>query len=356
VTTGGRPVENLFPIRVTGVSTAPVVDAAKTFLSALSSEQRSRTEYPVDDVEWRRWNNVHRYTRQGVSFKEMDESQREAAFGLLRAGLSARGFEKARNVMRLNQHLAELVSKPEEYGEYLYHLTVMGEPSTVAPWGWQLDGHHLVVNYFVLRDQVVMTPSFMGSEPVVALSGKYKGTAVLQDEQDKGLALMSALDEGQRKKAVLGLEKTANDAKAQAFSDNLVLAYAGLPGRELSSSQRKLFLDLIGEYVGNTDDGHARIKMQEVEAHLDETYFAWIGDTGPESIFYYRVQSPVILIEFDHQGPIALEGPRVPSRRHVHSLVRTPNGNDYGKDLLRQHYEAHRTDPAHGHAHELPRR
>jgi hypothetical protein len=30
-------------------------------------------------------------------------------------------------------------------------------------------------------------------------------------------------------------------------------------------------------------------------------------------------------------------------------VVRTPNGNDYGKDLLRQHYEAHRTDPDHGH-------
>jgi hypothetical protein len=289
-----------------------------------------------------------------VSFKEMDEPAR----GGIRvcAGLSARGFEKARNVMRLNEYLAELVSKHEEYGEYLYHLTVMGEPSTVAPWGWQLDGHHLVVNYFVLRDQVVMTPSFMGSEPVVALSGKYKGTAVLQDEQDKGLALVSALDEGQRKKAVLELEKTTNDAKAQAFSDNLVLAYAGLPGRELSTSQKKLLLALIAAFVFNMDDGHARIKMQEVEAHLDETYLAWIGDTGPESIFYYRVQSPVLLIEFDHQGPIALEGPKVPSRRHVHSLVRTPNGNDYGKDLLRQHYEAHRTDPAHGHAHELSRR
>jgi hypothetical protein len=356
VTTDGRPVEGLFPVRVTGVSTAPVVEAAKEFLSALSSEQRSRTEYPVDDVEWRRWNNVHRYARQGVSFKEMNESQREAAFGLLRAGLSARGFEKARNVMRLNEHLAELLSKHEEYGEYLYHLTVMGEPSPVAPWGWQLDGHHLVVNYFVLRDQVVMTPSFMGSEPVVALSGKYKGTAVLQDEQEKGLALMSSLDERQRKLAVLEAEKSTNDAKAQAFSDNLVLAYAGIPGRELSSSQKKLLLELIGEYVFNMDDGHARIKMEEIEAHLDETHFAWIGDTGPESIFYYRVQSPVLLIEFDHQGPIALEGPKVPSRRHVHSLVRTPNGNDYGKDLLRQHYEAHRTDPAHGHAHELPGR
>jgi hypothetical protein len=356
ITTNGSPVQGLFPLEVTGVSTAPVVKAAERFLETLTTDQRSRTEYEVDDVEWRRWNNVHRYARQGVSFKEMDERQREAAFALLRAGLSARGFEKSRNVMRLNEHLAELLDKHEEYGEYLYYLTVMGEPSEVAPWGWQLDGHHLVVNYFVFRDQVVMTPSFMGSEPVEALSGKYKGTVVLKDEQDKGLALLSALDERQRKLAVLELTKTTNDAKAQAFTDNLVLAYAGIPARELSSAQKEKLLELIREYVGNMDDGHARIKMKEVEARLDDTYFAWIGETGPEGVFYYRVHSPVLLIEFDHQGPIALEGPKVPSRRHVHSLVRTPNGNDYGKDLLRQHYEEKRTDPDHGHARELPLR
>jgi hypothetical protein len=90
--------------------------------------------------------------------------------------------------------------------------------------------------------------------------------------------------------------------------------------------------------------------MTEVSAHLDETHFAWIGDFGPDAVFYYRIQSPVLLIEFDHQGPIALEGPRdVPTRRHVHSVVRTPNGNDYGKDLLRQHYEQHAHDTTHGH-------
>jgi hypothetical protein len=31
----------------------------------------------------------------------------------------------------------------------------------------------------------------------------------------------------------------------------------------------------------------------------------------------------------------------VPYKEHIHAVVRTPNGNDYGKDLLRQHYERH---------------
>jgi hypothetical protein len=90
-------------------------------------------------------------------------------------------------------------------------------------------------------------------------------------------------------------------------------------------------------------------RANDVRAHLDETHFAWIGGTGPDAVFYYRVHSPVVLIEFDHQGPIALEGPPVASRRHVHTVVRTPNGNDYGTDLLRRHYQAHASDPAHGH-------
>jgi hypothetical protein len=349
VTTNGTVTPGLFPIRSTGVSTAPVRNAAVAFLVSLSPEQRAKTTFPVDDSEWRKWNNIHRYTRQGVSFKEMSEEQRARAFGLLGAGLSAKGLEKSRNIMRLNETIAEMTKRFDEYGEGLYNLTVMGEPSDTKPWGWQLDGHHLIINYFVLRDQVVMTPAFMGSEPIHADAGKYAGTTVMQDEQNKGLALMQALTPDQQKKATLQPEKTANNSLAQAFRDNLVLDYAGLRAQELTGPQRQLLVGLIGEYVGNMSEGHANVRIEDVRRHLSDTYFAWIGGTGAEAVFYYRIHSPVILIEFDHQTPVALPGPKVPGRIHVHSVVRTPNGNDYGKDLLRQHYEAHQNDPAHGH-------
>ncbi len=219
VTTDGTPVGGLFPIRATGVSTAPVRAAAAAFLGALDVDQRRRTAFAADDIEWRDWNNVHRYERKGVSFEEMSPAQRERAYDLLRASLSAEGFAEARGIMRLNGHLAELVERPEEYGEFLYHLTVMGEPSTDRPWGWQLDGHHLVVNYFVLGDQVVMTPTFMGSEPVSATGGRYAGTVVLEEEESKGMALMAALGsraageggrrpaEGQEQRAGAGISR-----------------------------------------------------------------------------------------------------------------------------------------------------
>jgi len=349
VTTNGSVVPGLFPIQSSGVSTAPVREAATAFLATLTPEQRAKTAYAVDDGEWRKWNNVHRYVRQGVSFKEMTEPQKAAAFALLKASLSAKGLETSRNIMRLNETIAEMTKRLDEYGEGLYNLTVMGEPSATAPWGWQLDGHHLVINYFLLRNQVVMTPTFMGSEPIRAEAGKYAGTVVLQDEQNKGLALMQALTPEQQKTATLQAEKTVNSAQAQAFRDNLVLDYAGLRVSTMNDKQRAMLLDVVREYVGNMSEGHAKLRMAEVQKHLADTYFAWIGGTGNDAVFYYRIHSPVILIEFDHQTPVALPGAKVPGRVHVHTVVRTPNGNDYGKDLLRQHLEQHKNDPSHGH-------
>ncbi len=344
VTTDGNVVKGLFPSRSTGVSTAPVCKAAETLLATLTSEQREKTMFSVDDAEWRKWMNQHFYIRQGTGFKEMTEAQREAAFGLLRASLSAKGLQQSRDIMRLNHTLAELNNNNfEEYGEWLYWITVMGTPSDEEPWGWQLDGHHLIINYFVMGDQVVMTPTFMGSEPVTATSGKYKGTTVMQDEQNRGLTLINAMDESQRRKAIIEVSKIRNNTLAEAFKDNVVLDYVGIPAAELTARQKDQLLDLIGEYVRNMRDGHAKVKMDEVRRHLDETWFGWIGGTSPDSVFYYRIHSPVILIEFDHQNPVALRHLErgKPTREHIHSVVRTPNGNDYGKDLLRQHYKQH---------------
>ena len=344
ITTNGELVKGLFPVRSTGVSTEPVRVAADKFLAALTEEQRRKTLFPADDLEWRKWMNVSYYVREGVGFNEMSEAQREAAFGLMRASLSAKGMKLSRDTMKLNHTLGELNNDNfNEYGEWLYWITVMGTPSTTEPWGWQLDGHHLIVNYFVLGDQVVMTPSFFGSEPVRATAGKYRGTVIMQEEQDAGLAFMKSLTPQQRTAATLRTSKTGNENLTEAFKDNVVLDYAGLAARTLNDSQKRQLLTLIGLYVHNMRDEHARVRIDEVNAHMDQTHFAWIGGTQPDSVYYYRIHSPVILIEFDHQKPANLRHlyPDVPYRDHIHAVVRTPNGNDYGKDLLRQHYATH---------------
>ncbi|MBM4263215.1 MAG: DUF3500 domain-containing protein [Deltaproteobacteria bacterium] len=341
ITSDGKVVDGLFPIKPTGVSTAAARAAAEQFLSSLTTEQRGKVMLPTDDPEWRKWMNQHFYQRQGISFREMTASQRNAAFTLLGASLSAKGVRLTRDIMRLNETLGELTGDREFFGEGLYFITIMGKPSASEPWGWQFDGHHGVINYFALGDQVVMTPYFAGSEPVIAASGKYQGTAILQEEQTQGLKLIQTLDDAQRQKAILNVSKTGNNALAEAFKDNLVLDYAGIRAADLPTRHQQQMLDLAGLYVGNMDEGHAKIRMDEIKRHLDATYFAWIGGTESDSVFYYRIHSPVVLIEFDHQRPFALRGSQ-PTREHIHTVMRTPNGNDYGndygKDLLRQHY------------------
>ena len=345
ITANGAVESGFFGIHSTGVSTAAVRTAAERFLASLSQQQRNRTMFAVDDPEWRKWMNQHFYVRQGVSFEEMTGSQRDAAFGLLEAALSARGLKLTRDIMRLNETLAELTNDHEFLGEWRYFITVMGKPSATEPWGFQLDGHHAIVNYFVLGDQVVMTPFFVGSEPVSATSGKYKGISILQDEQNRGLDMLLALDKDKRAKAILNPNKKENYNLTEAFKDNVVIDYAGARVAEFSQPERRRLLDLIDLYVGNMDDGHARVKMDEVKRQIDRTCFAWIGGSDSTSVYYYRIHSPVILIEFDHQRPANLarfaKDPKLPTRQHIHCVVRTPNGNDYGKDLLRQHYQSH---------------
>jgi len=345
VTANGTVVPNLFQIRSTGVSTAPVRTAAAAFLKSLDEPQRRKVLFKQDDVEWRKWANQHVYFREGVSFQELSAAQREAAFKMLEASLSAKGLTLTRDIMKLNETLGELNGNNfVEYGEWKYWISVMGEPSATEPWGWQIDGHHLNLNYFVLGDQVVMTPAFWGSEPTVARSGKYAGTSILQDEQGRGLDMIRALTPEQQKQAIIQVAKTGNNIMTQAFSDNVVLDYAGVRVSSFTPAQKKQLLGLAGLYVGNLREGHARVHLSEIERHLDATYFAWVGGTDDTSVYYYRIHSPVVLIEFDHETPVNLRHLNPsgrPYREHIHSVVRTPNGNDYGKDLLRLHYQQH---------------
>ena len=345
ITTSGELLKDLFPIEATGVSTEQTRLAAEKFLAGLSEELRSKALFPIDDEEWRRWSNVDNglFARQGVSLKELDETQKNLAFDLMQKALSAKGYKLSRGIMKTDQTIRELNDNNPIYDEELYFFSVMGKPSKTEPWGWQLDGHHLVINYFVLGDQVVMSPVFMGGEPTITATGKYKGNTLFQDEQNLGLKLMQSLSPEEQAKATLSKTKNKGDIKTEAFKDNVIVPYQGILASELSEPQQLALLNLANQYVSNMADGHAKVKLEDLKKHLSKTYFSWIGAIDDEAVFYYRIHSPVILIEFDHQASIAmpsLKG-KGPTRQHIHTSVRTPNGNDYGKDLLRQHLEHH---------------
>ena len=353
LTSDGVIIPNLFPIEKTGQSTKPIVDAARAYIASLSRAEHSAGVLPVRSQSWREWTNAFpRWTPHGILFEDMAETQRERALDVISASMSTRGFEQARNVMKLNEALGELIDTLlDTLREWIYWFTIFGEPSEVEPWGWQVVGHHLDLHCFLLGEQLVFTPSFMGAEFCEPDDGPFKGINVFERERERALAFVHSLSSEQLDTAILYHSILKKDLPLEfkhpsegrmrtvAGRDNVVVPYEGLPSKQLDSDQRSLLLAVIETYVGQIREPHAKVKMSEVARHLDNTHFCWIGGTGAADAFYYKVQSPVICIEYDCHTGVFLEADE-PLPYHVHTVVRTPNGNDYGKDLLAQHLAA----------------
>jgi hypothetical protein len=329
------------------VPTAPIVDAALAFLQELSPAQRSKASLPMDAPDWRTWTNVHlAFWRHGVMLDDLSPAQRDLALGLLQATLSARGYDYAVGIMELNELVAELKEDHDSYGQWLYFVSIYGTPGTDEPWGWQIDGHHLVISTVVFDGRIVTTPTFMGSEP------RSIGDRSWFDlEEEAGLILMRSLDDAQRAKAIVhpsimkadlldpDLHNPFDGRQVGGMGqDNNIVPYQGVPATDLSDAQRRLLLDIARTYTAWNADAHAAVRMAEIESHLDETWFSWYGGYGETDPFYYRVHSPMTLIEFDHHEGVVFDNVDA-SRHHIHMLVRTPNGGDYGRDLLKEHHE-----------------
>jgi hypothetical protein len=354
ITTNDRIAPGLFAVHPSGASLAPVLEATRRFLASLNEQQRKVACFAIDDEAWRMWCNIHPWVmRHGICLADLGHDQREAALGLLGATLSEAGYRAARDVMRLNEHALEITGKPDEYSEWFYWVSIFGDPSADKPWGWQIDGHHLNINCFLLGDQMVMTPAFMGSEPVLARFGKYAGTRVFAAEEELGHALMRSLSMDERLRATIGKD-LPTELLTAAFRDNTRIDALGIRYGDLSPEGRNRLEALLGIYTGRLRPGHADVRYAEAKRHLGDTLFAWIGPFDDTNPFYYRILSPVILVEFDHQSGIVYDNDK-PSRDHIHTVVRTPNGNDYGRDLLRQHYQQHNhshTGSVHHHHHQ----
>ncbi|MCC5578467.1 DUF3500 domain-containing protein [Microtetraspora sp. AC03309] len=336
VATSAGVRQGLFPLRGTGLDVDGVRQAALDYLAALNPVQLAQARFEMDDVTWRHWANGARYfLRHGLCLEDLDENQRDKALAVVRASLSTHGYTQVVDLMHLNLTIGELRGEEHLLNEWLYWFSVYGSPEEGGPWGWQLDGHHVCVNAVVVGDQMTLTPTFLGAEPVVAESGRYAGTTAFRREEAVGQRLFTCLTSEQRSGALIAAELPP-ELFTGAFRDNFELDYAGLPLGELTDSQRVIAADLLGLYVNRAREDHARLRMDEVLAHEAETYFAWAGE--PDGVFYYRLHSPVILIEFEHMAGVMYANDH-PTRRHIHTVVRTPNGNDYGIDLLRRHHE-----------------
>lgn len=320
----------------TGVSTRAIAEATTHLLDGLSAPQRQQASFAVDSEQWRVWSNFHRSSgRLGLRLGDLSVTSRADVFELLRQSLSAKGLKLSEDIIKLNHVLGVITGDTRSFNEDEYYLALFGRPSDNEPWGFQFEGHHLVINYFILGDQVVMSPTFWGSEPMysppdAALPPRYQGLSVLQVERSGAKDFLASLNPEQAKKVRL---RGWQSFISGAGNDNAKVPQEGIRGNELQGSQRQALAALIENFVGNLREGHADIAMDGVRAHLDDTWF--VARERDDGRIYYRIFSPVILIEFDEiHGTFT-------DHQHVHAVVRTPNGNDYGQSLLRQHLEQH---------------
>jgi Protein of unknown function (DUF3500) len=360
VTTNGNIVPGLFELRPEAAPTREILSAVLALLTQLSPEQKKKVCLPLDSRERQLWQNtIVRYENFGLRLDEAPSVLQQAAMAVVKASLSAAGYEKARNLMRLNAFLGDLIGAPRLLGEWCYQLHVFGEPSATEPWGWQLSGHHLIITCFILGEQMTLTPTFMGAEPNYVDEGRFAGIVAFEDEGRLGLQFARNLSSEQKQQAVFSdtiiadqlppgrHQGTDGMSFGGRYKDNAIVPYEGISGANLRPQQRQALLDLTKCYLSALPPGPFQARMDDVERHLLETHFCWGGGMGDESAFYYRIQSPVVMIEFDQHKGVVLNNP-TPEKFHVHTIVRTPNGNDYGMDLLRLHYE---TAPHHQSTH-----
>src|SRR5262249_24811929 len=242
-------VPDLFSLQPSDAPTAEMMAAVGAVLASVSPTQRAAMSFPVESDLWRGWQNTELYVENyGLRLDETSERVRDAVMEVLRASLSAKGYETARDVMRLNQFLGDLVGGPAVLGEWSYTFCLFGEPSTSEPWGWQLFGHHLTLSCFVLGRQIVLTPAFMGAEPAYAAVGPFGGLNLFEDEERAGLAFMRSLSAPQLRQAIVAHSMVGGDLPAgrRHFADNLhlggahqdnrIIPYEGLQGGALSAA------------------------------------------------------------------------------------------------------------------------
>ncbi|KAM0306242.1 hypothetical protein HYE67_002252 [Fusarium culmorum] len=345
VTSDGVVRDGLFELQDEGIPIESIVEAANSLCNSLSEEQKNKTFYHIDSPEWRSWSNPEfLLSDKGIRLDEVTNDLREKVLKVLELTLSDEGYKKAIGAMRVNHFLGELVESPSIMNEFSYNFALFGDPSTIRPWGFSFYGHHLCLNIFLYKSQIVVSPWFTGAEPNLIDDGPYKGTRILHREEALGLQLMRSLSTEQKKAAQV-YEFMKDPAMPQArwnhddqrhlcgaYRDNRIVPYEGILVSKMTDGQQKYVLDIANEFLLYLPAKARQIRLDQIKEWFHETFFCWIGGYSDNDPFYYRIQSPVVIFEFDHHSGVFLNN-QEPAKFHIHTLMRTPNKGDYGMAL-----------------------
>ncbi|KAL2826240.1 hypothetical protein BDW59DRAFT_161077 [Aspergillus cavernicola] len=351
ITSDGKRRDNLFELADEGAPLEEMVVCADRVMALLEPAELLKLSHEIDSDDWRRWSNPEFLIyRTGIRLEDMAEDTVQAILGLVRASTSPTGYARLMGAMQTNAFLGELCNATTIMNQRSYQFSLYGTPSRAEPWGYSLFGHHLSFNLFVVGKQLIATPIFLGAEPNVIDWGPNAGVRILDTAGDLPLQIMQSLPVHLQQLARI-FEMMHDDKMpegrwnpadqrhvAGAFQDNRIIPYEGIKALQMPQPQQEQLQQVISFYLDILPEGPYRARMQQVKTHWEETYFCWIGGFGDDDAFYYRIQSPVILLEFDHHSGVFLLN-KEPAKYHVHTIMRTPNGNDYGRELLRLYRE-----------------
>jgi hypothetical protein len=302
--------------------------AADSLLATLDTAQKAKVQFPFDSEERFNWHYIPR-ARKGLPLAEMTPAQRDAAFALLKTGLSTTGFTRAESIRSLELVLRAIENRNSRDPEQ-YFFSIFGTPGDKS-WGWRYEGHHLSQNWTIATGKAVSTsPAFFGANPAVVMDGPAKGTRALAAEADLGWALLEGLEPRSRERAIVAGAApteiiTANSRKAA------MLENTGLSAGDMTTKERGLLISLIEAHANAQQADLAAARLSAIKkAGPENVRFTWIGATRnePGAAHYYRIQGPTFLIEYDNTQNNA---------NHQHIVWRDFNG-DFGADVLAEHY------------------
>lgn len=305
--------------------------AANNFLNALTDEERGTASFEFKDDQRIDWHFIPK-ERKGLAINQISGEKKTLAQALLSSGLSSKGYLQASTIMTLEKILQDMEGPGRRFPRdpELYQVCIFGHPSDTGTWAWSFEGHHLSVNFTIVKGrEISATPHFMGTNPAHVKEGPRKGLQVLGNEENQARALLKSLRPAQFKKAMIS-DKAPSDIFTAAEKEVGPLEDKGIAASDLGWSQKEALLGIIETYLYHVRPAVAEVELEKIEkAGIANIKFAWMGGSNVGDAHYYRIQGPTFVLEYDNIQNGA---------NHVHAVWRDFNG-DFGRDLLKRHYE-----------------
>jgi hypothetical protein len=273
----------------------------RTLMAGLEPDKQQAASFAWNGSEWRSWNyfGASGYIKPGLRLEQMSAPQKDAAWNVLAAIWSSAGVAKAKNVMLLQDILAESGNGRGQRSSERFSLSVFGTPAATGAWGLRCEGHHLTQSVAVRDGRIVsVTPHSFSSNPNRVKSGRHAGLNTLKDEEALARKIFGDMSPKLQARARIG-DSTPYNILSYAGRERANAKKVGLPAAELSSAQRDLLWQLIETYSVDhfpttaTAAQRARVRTGDREG----VHFAWYGPNTAEKAFGYRVIGDSFVIE-----------------------------------------------------------